>query len=100
MCWASNHQNVYSNCPRAHFRFSSLPTHVLDTHTLSFAGCQQGPAQLASHPSPMSARSHMSLPCGLAILGLSSPSPYKLDSARDSLHCMDLLRLLRPMAGV
>jgi hypothetical protein len=23
MCWASNHQNIYRNCPRAHFPFQS-----------------------------------------------------------------------------
>jgi hypothetical protein len=24
MCWASNHQNTYRNCPRAHFPFTNL----------------------------------------------------------------------------
>jgi hypothetical protein len=23
MCWTSNHQNTYRNCPRAHFPFNS-----------------------------------------------------------------------------
>jgi hypothetical protein len=24
MCWASNHQNTYRNCPRAYFPFNFL----------------------------------------------------------------------------
>jgi hypothetical protein len=28
MCWASNHQNIYRNYPRAHFPFSSQRNEV------------------------------------------------------------------------
>jgi hypothetical protein len=32
MCWASNHQNTYINCPRAHFPFN-LPLLVIYANT-------------------------------------------------------------------
>jgi hypothetical protein len=28
MCWTSNHQNTYGNCPRAHFPFNFATTVV------------------------------------------------------------------------
>jgi hypothetical protein len=32
MCWASNHQNTYRNCPKAHFPFN-LPLLVIYANT-------------------------------------------------------------------
>ena len=41
MCWASNHQNIYRNCPRAHFPFS-FTKRRMKKHILLVIACIPG----------------------------------------------------------
>jgi hypothetical protein len=69
MCWASNHQNTYRNCPRAHFPFtisarpwSARPWRPAPPHVHAPSPCLSFPHSILPRTTP--SLSNLSLPRG------------------------------------